>query len=231
MDVILRDVRLGGKYLNEGILISSVSTLERLGFLAVDRASLVGMELDTEPGMEPSRRDQILQTALRLFRKQGYEATSTREIAEVVGTSKANVYHHFRTKDGLLHGLLDPLFEKVEALLDRHEPAPNGSPEQRAMLEEYFDLILENKELVSMLASDMAVLTHPEISRRTLQLNDRLLELVAGSEADVEGQVRAACALGSLQTVVARFFQADKEAIRVVGIKTALGALGVQETG
>lgn len=175
-------------------------------------------------------RERFLETALFLFRKQGYEATSTREIAEEVGASKANVYHHFRTKDGLLHALLDPLFEEVEELLNRHEPASNGSPEQRAMLEEYFDLILENKELVFMLASDMAVLSHPEIGQRTLELNDRLLELVAGSEADVEGQVRAACALGSLQTVAIRFFQADEEAIREAGIRAALGALGVPET-
>lgn len=178
---------------------------------------------------ERTSREQILEVALFLFRKQGYSATSTREIAEVVGTSKANVYHHFRTKDGLLHALLDPLFEKVKELLDRHEPAPNGSPEQRAILEEYFGLILKNKELVSMLASDMAVLSHPEIGQRTLELNDRLLELVAGSEADVKSQVRAACALGSLQTVAVRFFQADPEAIQEAGLRAAFGALGVQE--
>lgn len=178
--------------------------------------------------MRKTLRERLLETALFLFRKQGYDATSTREIAEEVGASKANVYHHFRTKDGLLHALLDPLFEEVEALLDRHEPAPNGSPEQRAILEEYFDLVLENRELVSMLASDMAVLSHPEIGQRTLELNDRLLELVAGSEAGVEGQVRAACALGSLQTVAVRFFQADEKAIREAGLRAALGALGVE---
>lgn len=171
----------------------------------------------------------ILDTALFLFRKQGYEATSTREIGERTGTSKANVYHHFRTKDGLLHALLDPLFEEVEALLDRHEPAPNGSSEQRAVLEEYYDLILENKELVSMLASDMAVLSHSEIGQRTLKLNDDLMALVAGSEANVEGQVRAACALGSLQTIAVRFFQADPEEIREAGLKAAMGALAGEE--
>ena len=178
---------------------------------------------------EKTRRELILDTALLLFRKQGYEATSTREIGERVGTSKANVYHHFQTKDGLLHALLGPLFEEVEALLERHEPAPNGSLEQRAVLEEYFDLILENKELVSMLASDMAVLSHPEIGQRTLELNDRLLELVAGSEAGVEGQVRAACALGSLQTVAVRFFQAAPEVIREIGLKVAICALVGEE--
>lgn len=81
-----------------------------------------------------------------------------------------------------------------------------------------------------MLASDMALLSHLQIGRRTLELNDRLLELVAGSEADVEGQVRAACALGSLQTVAIRFFQADKTAIRAAGLGAALGALSVPET-
>lgn len=176
-----------------------------------------------------TRREQILNTALFLFRKQGYEATSTREIGEKSETSKANVYHHFRSKDGLLHSLLDPLFEEVEALLNRHYPAPNRSPEQLAVLEEYLDLILENRELVFMLASDMAVLSHPEIGQRTLELNDRLLELVAGSEADVEGQVRAACALGALQTVAIRFFQADLEEIREAGLKAAMCALVGEE--
>lgn len=180
-------------------------------------------------GSERTRRERILETALFLFRKQGYEATSTREIGKKTGTSKANVYHHFRTKDGLLHALLDPLFDEVEALLDSHEPAPNGSTEQRAVLEEYFDLILENRELVAMLASDMAVLSHPEIGQRTQELNDCLLELVAGAEADVEGQVRAACALGSLQTVAVRFFQADPEEVREAGLKAAMCALAGED--
>lgn len=180
-------------------------------------------------GSEKTRRELILDTALFLFRKQGYEATSTREIAEEVGTSKANVYHHFRTKDGLLHALLDPLFKQVEALLERYEPTSNGSTEQLAVLKEYFDLILENKELVFILASDMAVLSHPEIGQRILELNDRLLELVAGLEADVEGQVRAACALGSLQTVAVRFFQADPEEVRKAGLKAAVCALAGEE--
>ena len=174
-------------------------------------------------------RDRFLETSLFLFRKQGYEATSTREIAEEVGASKANVYHHFRTKDGLLHALLDPLFDKVEALLSRHESAPNGSSEQRRVLEEYFDLILENKELVAMLASDMAVLSHPEIGQRTLEINDDLMALIAGSEPGVEGQVRAACAIGALQAVAVRFSKADSGAIREAGLKAAMCALAGEE--
>ena len=196
--------------------------------MAFERQRLKAMG-EISGGSEKTRRERILETALFLFRKQGYEATSTREIGEVVGTSKANVYHHFRTKDGLLRALLDPLFDEVEALLDRHQPTPNASPEQRAVLEEYFDLILENKELVAMLASDMAVLSHPEIGQRTLELNDGLMALIAGSEGGVEGQVRAACAIGALQAVAVRFSKADSGDIREAGLKAAMCALTGEE--
>ena len=80
--------------------------------------------MENSANSEKTRRERILETALFLFRKQGYEATSTREIGEKTGTSKANVYHHFRTKDGLLHALLDPLFDEVEAAASSSPAGP-----------------------------------------------------------------------------------------------------------
>lgn len=174
-----------------------------------------------------TNREQILETALLLFRKQGYEATSTRQIAEEVPTSKANVYHHFRTKEGLLLALFQPLFEEVEEWLALRESPLAGPKEQRAFFEDYLDLVLDNKELVFILGSDMAVVSYPEISQPTMRINDRLLELVAGPGSGVESQVRAACALGAIQTLGVRFSQADSEAIREAGLKAALGALGL----
>jgi AcrR family transcriptional regulator len=176
-----------------------------------------------------TNKEQILDTALFLFHKQGYEATSTRQIAEEVPTSKANVYHHFRTKEGLLHALFEPLFEEVEEWLTLHESPPTGPEGQRAFLEDYLDLVLENKELVFILGSDMAVVSYPEISQPAMRINDRLLELVAGPDSDAESQVRAACALGAIQTLGVRFSQADSGVVREAGLKAALGALGIQE--
>jgi len=175
---------------------------------------------------QKTNREQILETALLLFCKQGYEATSTRQIAEEVPTSKANVYHHFRTKEGLLYALFEPLFEEVEEWLALRDAPLVGAEKQRAFFEDYLDLVLENKELVFMLGSDMAVVSHPEISQPAMRINDRLLEIVAGPEADAESQVRAACALGAIQTIGVRFSQADSVEVREAGLKAALGALG-----
>jgi AcrR family transcriptional regulator len=51
--------------------------------------------------------DNILETANRLFVKQGYTATSIRQIAQEIGISKATVYHHFSDKKTIILTLID----------------------------------------------------------------------------------------------------------------------------
>jgi AcrR family transcriptional regulator len=52
-------------------------------------------------------RTQVLDAALALFSRQGYRATSMRDIAERAGVSTGNVYHHFKDKETIFRELLD----------------------------------------------------------------------------------------------------------------------------
>jgi AcrR family transcriptional regulator len=47
------------------------------------------------------KRQAILDTAYRLFRTQGFDATSISEITDQVGGSKATIYSHFHSKEEL----------------------------------------------------------------------------------------------------------------------------------
>lgn len=49
---------------------------------------------------------QILQAALELFAENGYEGVSVHSIAERAGVSKANVFHHFASKEALYLAVL-----------------------------------------------------------------------------------------------------------------------------
>ena len=54
-----------------------------------------------------SPREQILDAAAQLFTGQGFAATSTREIADLVGIRQASLYYHFAGKDDILSELLE----------------------------------------------------------------------------------------------------------------------------
>lgn len=77
-----------------------------------------------------SALDQILDVSARLFVKQGYAATSTREIAEAVGIRQASVYYHVAGKPQILEELLARTvrptldqIDKIEALAEEHGSA------------------------------------------------------------------------------------------------------------
>ena len=53
-------------------------------------------------------RQQILETAERLFADQGYDATSLQMIADEMGLTKAAVYYHFPAKVDIRHEIMSP---------------------------------------------------------------------------------------------------------------------------
>lgn len=48
----------------------------------------------------------ILEAAVRLFSENGYDGVSMRGVAEAAGVSKANIYHHFESKEALYRAIL-----------------------------------------------------------------------------------------------------------------------------
>lgn len=48
----------------------------------------------------------ILDAAVKLFSEKGYNAVSMRGVAEQAGVSKANIYHHFQSKEALYRAIL-----------------------------------------------------------------------------------------------------------------------------
>ena len=90
------------------------------------------------------KRQAILDRSAELFSAHGYDRASMSKIAEACGVSKANLYHYYKDKEGLLFDVirfhLEELLEVVESA-DR----PDAQPEARlngliaALLEAYRD--------------------------------------------------------------------------------------------
>lgn len=54
-------------------------------------------------------KDKILETAIDLFSRKGYEAVSVREITRAVGIKESSLYNHFTSKQQILEDILDYL--------------------------------------------------------------------------------------------------------------------------
>jgi AcrR family transcriptional regulator len=55
----------------------------------------------------PQRRQQIIQVAMDLFSRKGFEGTTTREISKAAGVSEAIIFRHFTTKEDLYGAIID----------------------------------------------------------------------------------------------------------------------------
>ena len=54
-----------------------------------------------------STKEKILETALTLFAKNGYDGTSVEQIAQYVGIKAPSLYKHFKGKEDILNSLID----------------------------------------------------------------------------------------------------------------------------
>ena len=62
-------------------------------------------------------RRQILLAAAALFRDKGYKATTLRDIARAVGMGAGSFYYYFRSKEEVLHEVLDRGIETVDNMV------------------------------------------------------------------------------------------------------------------
>ena len=66
-----------------------------------------------KPADQSVSREDILLAAADVLQRNGYEATTMKDIAAAVNLTAASLYHHFRNKDALLLAVLEAGLEHV----------------------------------------------------------------------------------------------------------------------
>jgi AcrR family transcriptional regulator len=132
-----------------------------------------------------SRKESIIAAALELFAARGYEATSTAELARVAGVSEGTIFHHFKTKDGVLIHILRHMMDRYLGAMERNLPqARSGMGALEDLIRFHFGFIAEYAQESLLIFRDVpSHFLMPDFPGRSLIVayGSRFLQLIRAS--------------------------------------------------
>ncbi len=113
--------------------------------------------------MNKNAKERILSAADELFGTVGFDAATTREIAEKSGVNKALIHYHFQSKQGLLTELLDRYYSKLGGKLAK-ALTQDGDIKTRllSLIDVYIEFLVENRNFGRIVQREAAGGAHME---------------------------------------------------------------------
>lgn len=112
-----------------------------------------------EAGLEPNRRSELLRAAARLFVEKGFDATTTRDIAQAVGMRSGSPFYHFRSKQELLTAaILDGLAAGHARQCHAIEGVDDAEQRLRRLVRTHLATLLESEGTSPLLINESRAL-------------------------------------------------------------------------
>lgn len=121
-------------------------------------------------------REHILDTALKLFRKRGFERTTMRDIAQAAGLSLGAAYHYFPSKEALVRAYYEWMQEEHERLMEAAVvPGADLRTRLGTLLRTKLDLFRRDRKLLATLFGNLGDPSHPlsVFGEKTAALRER----------------------------------------------------------
>ncbi|MFZ1880768.1 MAG: TetR/AcrR family transcriptional regulator [Gaiellaceae bacterium] len=157
-----------------------------------------------------AKRRLILDAAVRVFARQGYEATRVGDIAAEAGVAYGLVYHYFGSKDAVLEAVFHEQWGRLLAAVALAEETGETAPEQLALV---VKIVLrtwrDDPNLVRLLVREITRSPHitdelDEISEafRSLQRMIERGQAEGTFRAELDPQIAAWMLYGGLEEVL-----------------------------
>lgn len=95
-------------------------------------------------------RQAILKTALKLFARKGFAATTTADIARSVGISKGLVYNYFSNKEEILECLITESVRAAIPMLTAQNDESDPKTQMEELIRQWIRLIKSDSDLMRL---------------------------------------------------------------------------------
>lgn len=99
--------------------------------------------------------DRVLQAAARLFRDQGYAATSLRDVARAAGMLPGSLHYRYATKEDILSALMERAIDRlIEGVLSATAAGTDPLDRMRLAIVAHVRILLSGEDSVYVLLYD-----------------------------------------------------------------------------
>jgi AcrR family transcriptional regulator len=126
--------------------------------------------MSPKPDVSEERKLQIIEAAVSVFAREGFDKARMDDIADKAGLSKGALYWYFKSKDAIILAILDSMFNReisrIRKMVDVDLPA-------REMLKVYIDSVTEDlvamKPIMPILFEFLAMAFRQKRIRKSIQ--------------------------------------------------------------
>ena len=180
--------------------------------------------MSTRAAQAERTRQQILETAERLFAEHGYDATSLQMIADEMGLTKAAVYYHFPAKVDIRHAILMPRVQQLGTLLDEAAAIRGRRARIEHLVDGFVDFFVESRQY-PLTSTDPAA-KREKLDEEPLSMRRRVVALVFG-DSPTGAERLAVGAVSSIPELLPQLADLSDEELREALRTTMLRILRV----
>jgi AcrR family transcriptional regulator len=152
----------------------------------------------TEPSPEYlRRRDEIIETAVRVFHESGYEAGSLDDVATATDLRKASLYYYVDSKAQLLYLIFDRAISSALERLDELSTIEDPAQRLAAFIEHQVSMVADERSLFAVFFDSRP--------RLDAAYEDRIRDKERRYYGRFVDAVRAAVAAGSIPPIDPRY--------------------------
>jgi AcrR family transcriptional regulator len=122
-------------------------------------------------------RARLIQSAEKVFARDGFEAAKLEEIAADAGYTRGAVYANFESKEDLFFALLEREISARIALLEKEmDKAREPEAKLKGMRDFFLNKTLDRRWSLLSLEFKLFAVRHPEVKRRLAAMHRRFVE-------------------------------------------------------
>ncbi|WP_309270696.1 TetR/AcrR family transcriptional regulator [Paenibacillus sp.] len=128
--------------------------------------------------MTSDRKQEIMEVAIQIFSRKGFNGSTMQDIAEGCGMSKATLYQHYKSKDQLLLSIFymvnDRTYSKLKSVMNQNDIS--AVENLRLQIELHIRDCLSHRDLAKMLMMEQPNAVSDEILKAAGEVQAKVVE-------------------------------------------------------